>query len=1113
MGPDDLTETELRLYAAVADGRPVDLTGAADREVRASALTLLLHDPPPPDGVPGLRLRGARVTGRLRLRGTVIDHPLVFTECEFDEPPQLMESITRTLRFTRCRMPGLGLARLRLDGALSLKDSVITGRVDLDHAQIDGELHLSGATLSAGPAGDALHAEGLQVTGVACFDRGFTSTGGVRLPHARFGSMLRFSDAVISTTGQWGALTLDNSHIAGSLTLRSASVSNPGGVAIAAGGLRSDGALWLNHGFSAVGEVRFIGATLHAPLTMSDASLKDASLNLEAASVSSLHAPGIVVEGGQIRLVNARLTGDLELSGARVTAAQDGIALAADGMTATTARLDGLTAQGRVSLRNGGVGEIDLTRARLEAGPDGHALRADRLRSGGLTADFLHAEGRVLLRGAAFTGDVQMGDCRLVPSPDGQSLIADNMEAVNVLLPRLHAGGLVSLVSTRVTGDLDLAGARLDARDRALDALSLTAGGVQARRLHAEGHVAFDNARITQELDIADARLGTSLSAAGLTAGGVLARGLEAGGPVVFDDAQLTRELELKDTKLGADGDGLSLSADGLAAGELAADGLAAAGRVSLLGVQIAGDVLLAGARVGADDQGRAVSAAGLHAVHFIADGAEFEGRVSLRGAQVAGDFRLIGARVSCDLGGMALLCNGLGAGQVLLNRLHARGRIAMRNAQITADLSAEEAVLVCDAEGRAFSGEGLTAVNARMARLRAQGKVSLRGSHFSGVIELADAHLTAAGTDPALLASWVTAGGLLLNGLTATGRIVLRGSQVNGQTYLDGARLTGDGENAIVADGLHTRTLRLHGARFEGEVNLRVAQITDQLFAREAEFVNPGGVALRLSRAEVVGDVFLERTAFTGTLRVAEARIGRTLQLRETVHEQPDGRVLEAKGLQAGRLVLKPARLAGTVQLSHARLGILEDDPSRWPEAMELDGLVYEALEPRTDPQARLDWLSRDPRGFQPQPYEQLAAHYTALGQQHHAQTVLLARERRQGRGASGAGRIWSRLQDVTVGYGYQPARAAAWLALLVAIGSVVFSVSEPRPIKKDEHPDFNPVMYTVDLLLPIVDLGQERAFNPVDLHQWFSYLLVAAGWILATTIAAGAARTIGRR
>ena len=335
MGLDDLTETELRLYTAVADGRPVDLTGAEDRVVRASALTLLLHDPPPPDGVPGLRLRGARVTGRLRLRGTVIDHPLVFTECEFDEPPQLMESITRTLRFVRCRMPGLGLARLRLDGALSLKESVITGQVNLDHAQIDGELHLSGTTLDTAPADYALHAEGLQVTGVARFDRGFTSTGSVRMPHARFGSRLRFSDAVISVAGQWSALYLDNAHIAGSFTLRSATLTNPGGVTVAAGGLQSDGALWLNDGFSAVGEVRFIGATLRAPLTLTDARLQDASLNLEAASLSGLHARGLVVEGGQVRLVNARITGDLELFGARLTAVPNSAALAADGPRCT----------------------------------------------------------------------------------------------------------------------------------------------------------------------------------------------------------------------------------------------------------------------------------------------------------------------------------------------------------------------------------------------------------------------------------------------------------------------------------------------------------------------------------------------------------------------------------------------------------------------------------------------------------------------------------------------------------------------------------------------------------------------------------------------------------
>jgi len=45
------------------------------------------------------------------------------------------------------------------------------------------------------------------------------------------------------------------------------------------------------------------------------------------------------------------------------------------------------------------------------------------------------------------------------------------------------------------------------------------------------------------------------------------------------------------------------------------------------------------------------------------------------------------------------------------------------------------------------------------------------------------------------------------------------------------------------------------------------------------------------------------------------------------------------------------------------------------------------------------------------------------------------------------------------------------------------------------------------------VIDLGQKHAFNPAGAQQWFSYLLTAAGWVLATTIAAGAARVLSRR
>ena len=47
----------------------------------------------------------------------------------------------------------------------------------------------------------------------------------------------------------------------------------------------------------------------------------------------------------------------------------------------------------------------------------------------------------------------------------------------------------------------------------------------------------------------------------------------------------------------------------------------------------------------------------------------------------------------------------------------------------------------------------------------------------------------------------------------------------------------------------------------------------------------------------------------------------------------------------------------------------------------------------------------------------------------------------------------------------------------------------------------------------MPVVNLGQKYAYNPAGFEQWLSYLLIAAGWILATTIAASITRIITRR
>lgn len=103
-----------------------------------------------------------------------------------------------------------------------------------------------------------------------------------------------------------------------------------------------------------------------------------------------------------------------------------------------------------------------------------------------------------------------------------------------------------------------------------------------------------------------------------------------------------------------------------------------------------------------------------------------------------------------------------------------------------------------------------------------------------------------------------------------------------------------------------------------------------------------------------------------------------------------------------------------------------------------------------------------------------------------------------------------WGLLQDGLVGYGYRPTWAALWLLALTALGTTVFSLNPPADGAGDTA--FNPLVYTLDLLIPIVDFRQERAFGIGGRAQWLAYVLTAMGWILFTAVAGALTRTFNR-
>ncbi|MFI0357139.1 hypothetical protein [Actinomadura sp. 9N407] len=399
----------------------------------------------------------------------------------------------------------------------------------------------------------------------------------------------------------------------------------------------------------------------------------------------------------------------------------------------------------------------------------------------------------------------------------------------------------------------------------------------------------------------------------------------------------------------------------------------------------------------------------------------------------------------------------------------------------------------------------------------RVTGGLLLDGAHIAGILNMSGVHLINPGGD-ALLADRLTVDANVYcdQGFTANGEVRLPGARVGGQLIFRKARLHNPNGSALYASRLDVAANVFCDGGFsaQGAIRLRGARVGGYLSFVGAELSHPDGIALNADDLAVETDVYCsDGFRATGGVSFAGARVTGQLSFRGAHLHYPTGTALSLQRLQAEEVLLRPAeQMSGVADLSYARVTLLRDDRATWPERLQLDGLQYETLEPPLVARERLDWLRRDTDGYQPQPYERLAQTYRSLGLDADGRFVLLAKARDRRKIQSVPRKIIGWAQDVLVGYGYRPFRAASWLMGLLALGTIVFSLRPPGILNEDDHPHFNAFFYTLDLLLPIGDLGQERVFAPQGVYQWIANLLVISGFILGLTVAAGASRSLSR-
>lgn len=419
-----------------------------------------------------------------------------------------------------------------------------------------------------------------------------------------------------------------------------------------------------------------------------------------------------------------------------------------------------------------------------------------------------------------------------------------------------------------------------------------------------------------------------------------------------------------------------------------------------------------------------------------------------------------------------------------LNNNFTATGEVILLGAEVKGDLETSTAVLQDhgkrNGETRALDASRLNVHGAFLAvGLRAEGEMRMVSMRVGGLLDLEGATLT----NPAGTAfhgeRLVVGESLFLQDCVATGRVVLQNSSIGGG--VDFARGSFGGAPA------KSSCLQFVRAKVGRNVNLNAAKINGMLNARHAS---------------IARELVMEKCEF---VQAAEVK-GQPVPTRRTLSAN-------LSHLSASTLNMLWACPPSTVDLRYAGADLVRDDPRTWPAAIHLDGFTYRSLESGSDTVTqRLQWLQRSKSdGYTPAPYDQLLAYYRLSGNERDARNVALAKERQRRRKLPPPARLGGYLLDATVGYGYRNFLAALWITLLVLIGAGVFSLDAPHA--KADAPPFQPFIYAADLVLPIIDFGQEKAYVAGHDTQWVAWVLVAAGWILTTAVVAGIARVLNRK
>lgn len=426
-------------------------------------------------------------------------------------------------------------------------------------------------------------------------------------------------------------------------------------------------------------------------------------------------------------------------------------------------------------------------------------------------------------------------------------------------------------------------------------------------------------------------------------------------------------------------------------------------------------------------------------------------------------------------------------------------------------------------------------------------GEVNLLGARVTGSVGCTGATFTPKG-EIAISADRICVGGsLFLTNVTVTGEMRLLGAQMTGSVTCTGATFTHKGKKAFNAGGAGVGgDLSFRGVTVSGETALLGAQVTGDVNCAGATFANPNGDAFNAQRLTVTGRLFCRDMGAQpdGGVDFNHARVG------DFIDD-------EQSWSQAGKLVLDgfvydnlTANTSATQRIRWLALmpATWGGEPAFWPQPYEQLIKVFKAAGHERD--ARLVAMKKQDAYRR---YLRAKAQYK--------EPIILASGKPNNHYMVGEGyyflRLWLWFLNWTAGYGYAPWRAFIVSAIFIGLGAIVFEAGyantkvlpakelayinkcyakDASPIKElckeanwskqstrrfyqpewlseerifhlpTDYVTFQPLAYSMDVFIPILDLQQETSWMPKTgwfrAYMWFHIVM---GWVLTTIAVAG--------